>query len=440
MKLPTKIFLISIIFAIIPVFLIVLSIHQIAKNELERVFVHTMKNPQEDKVRAEIFNTLTKKMISQLIPVMLGVLLFIGGVAVLLFFHIKYKIKIIESCLGIMLNELKTHQDFNEYSTGASLPHCIVELLQAAFQLSQLNLTVKISTSNEMIAPLAEAIEKMAKAISHGLLQIRVKLEKITSVSHDIRQTNMNIATVMSAKREVVKNLRLEIVAMGEVMSKIAKVVQASYQLAQPAVVATNVALAISGENTENFNDILLAMVTIRRQIGLWHAQSQKVHRVVSQIDSMTAPIYLKFKQLPKERVSKEIRYLCELMQEKKSQLLVLVHQLKEESEQLMTVAAKNLIKINEIAQSLILSRQQIMAYQNTVENWLFLLASIKHDCLQSVKIHAKAQAKINELEKNFPPQLVALKLQITHLDNLVHDTQQARKLFEVFHLSTSRV
>lgn len=64
---------------------------------------------------------------------------------------------------------------------------------------------------------------------------------------------------------------------------------------------------------------------------------------------------------------------LCKLMPEKNFQLLVLVHQLEDESEQLMTVAAKNLLKINKIAQLLALSRQQIMAYQNTVENWLFL-------------------------------------------------------------------
>jgi hypothetical protein len=64
----------------------------------------------------------------------------------------------------------------------------------------------------------------------------------------------------------------------------------------------------------------------------------------------------------------------------------------------------------------------------------------MKHDCLQLVKIHAKVQAEINELERSFPPQLVVLKLQMTHLDNLVHDAHHARKLFEVFHLLPSRV
>ena len=443
MKLQSKILIFLISFAVITMSLMVFSIHHITYTKFQPIITENLKSPQQEKIVEEIFGTFTHEMIKNFLPFALMILLFISmTVMAFFFFCIGRMIATINDYVVMTLNRRQAEED----SGSEMLPNYLIELLKAAYQLSQLDLTIDIPTHKEKTAQLAKNLNDMAKEISQRLLNIQMIAENIATVSDDTKTKNENIATLVKSQQEVVKILDLEeIPAMIEAMTQIVEVVQATHQMAEQMLFSTDTILKTVNPIDQKIDEILVALQKTETQLTHWNVLIQSIRQEVIIIDLTTEQIYqLIFKQLGPNHstkpdfVSENLLHLFELGLYQKSQISALLKHIegdiKGEFEPLMAIAQKNRPQIKPISQSIERIHQQIIKHQKIIANLHSQLARLTNDSLQMIQIISEWQRQICATQKN-PQTLVQIELQIKQIDKLIHYANEVIKLFESYRL-----
>jgi len=467
MKLRHKILMISVSLAITQVLLTAFFVYLI--NYIQIQHADELNPSQKASVLEKAF---TAEIIKDFIPLTLLILLLIATTAVLVFVYFERIIASIKHLESIMIevtqdyfgarstlktgDELETLSDaFNRllderikillikqgYYNCEMLNNSIIELLKAAFQLSQRDLTVQVPVTEDVTGPLADAINATVIEITQVLLTVQHIGEQMESTSLQMKQQNETLSKHKKAVQEVVNSTASELSAAYDAMTTIAEVTQSCHQMAKHTICSSEAAFKLLNHSLNDLDDIWETMQLLAKKIQNWGTQILQMKLLVALMQSNAQRLQeLASNQLMKAEkaaFSKKIEWLhwlAELSIQNLSQLSAWLEKIEKiEIDEAMTIMNKLIRQEVDVASVGERASEQIKA--KPTAKVLPVLAQITVYSKQQAQISQDLQEQTNNIQESSQETLKELETQIRQAENLVAYAQDVIKFIQVFKL-----
>ena len=187
-----------------------------------------------------------------------------------------------DAMLNDRVGTLAKAQEENE-----ELNNAVMQLLRAVYQLSQRDLTVKVPVTDDVIGPVADAVNLLTTetaTVLHGVSEIS---HDVAATSDRVKEQSDSVIEVVTAEQKEVEKTANELAITSESMLRIAKLARASAAAADKAIKST---VAAHDTVSDTVNGITAIRETIReteKRIKRLGERSQEINRVVNLINTI---------------------------------------------------------------------------------------------------------------------------------------------------------
>jgi methyl-accepting chemotaxis protein len=191
--------------------------------------------------------------------------------------------KSIDNILNERVSALSTIEDENE-----QLNDSIVALLETVAQLAQKNLTIRAKVSEDVTGPLADALNLMTTETARVLNEVMTISSDVAEASNLVKSQSDNVLLLARQERDEIENTATELARATEMMSRIAKLAQASNRAADQAIEMTTTAMQTVTNTVESINQIRDTIRETEKRIKRLGERSQEISTAVNLINNIS--------------------------------------------------------------------------------------------------------------------------------------------------------
>ena len=349
----------------------------------------------------------------------------------------------LNSLLDDRLSQLAKAERENEM-----LNNSIIELLKAAFQLSQRDLTVQIPVTEDVTGPLADAINQMATETSKVLLNVRSITDQVELASNRVKSQGDNVCKVAEAEREVVDTTMAELSAAAEAMNKIAEVAQSCNEIAAQATRTIQIALATVTNTVQGMSEIRETIHETEKRIKRLGERSQEISSIIDIINNIAERTHVLALNASMQAaaageagrgfsvVADEVQRLAESSRNATSQISALVKNIQVETNDTIATMDKTITQVVEGSRLAERAGEQMKETQNTTANLVQVVEQIAMASRQQAQISNELRERAQTIQHSTQETAKQLEEQTIQTDRLVEYAQQLIESVRVFKLA----
>ncbi len=208
----------------------------------------------------------------------LSVLSLLGG-AILSFLAIRYAVNpLLEERLENLAKAEKESKTLNA---------SIIGLLQTVAALSQRDLTVQATVTEDVTGSVADALNLMTSEMTKVLKQVNLVSNNVSSTSVAVKEQSDLVTQLAAEERRVVDSASQTLQQTIESMREVAKLTDTSNQTAEQAIEATDKAFTTVNETVQGINDTRDTIRETEKRIKRLGERSQEISSAVNLINTI---------------------------------------------------------------------------------------------------------------------------------------------------------
>ena len=173
----------------------------------------------------------------------------------------------------------KDHQQLNQ-SVGA--------LLDAVFDLSERNLTVRAKVTEDATGPLADAINQLAEDTADVLKQVRDVATSVESTSQDVNQHALKVNKLAQLERVEAEKTASQLDTILQRLDSIAAAAQQANQVADTTSSTTRNAQQTVSRSMENMSNIRDTVQETGKRLKRLGERSQEISQIIDFINNLS--------------------------------------------------------------------------------------------------------------------------------------------------------
>ena len=347
-----------------------------------------------------------------------------------------------DAMLNDRVGTLARAQEENE-----QLNNAVVALLQAVYQLSQRDLTVKVPVTEDVTGPVADSLNLLT-------IETAKVLQGVTSISHDVaatsdrvkEQSDSVIAAATEEQKEVEKTAS-ELAETSESMLRIAKLARACAEAADKAIKSTAAAHGTVSDTVSGITNIRETIRETEKRIKRLGERSQEINRVVNLINTIAERTHILALNASMHAasageagrgfvvVADEVQRLAESAREATLEISTLVNNIQVETAD--TAATMN-EAISQVVDGTRLAEQAGARMEETEKSTSELVAMVQQIAKRSREqavMSTELRGRAEEIVKSTQGTNAQLREQTTHTNQLVEFSQRLLEAVSVFKL-----
>ncbi len=194
------------------------------------------------------------------------------------------------SQLGIALDQLldeKVATLLRAEQENEALNESIIELLEGTSQLSERDLTVKLTVNEDITGPVADALNLVTKETAEALAKIRQISGLVEESSTLVNQQTSKVTQVAAQERSLLEQTIKKLERVSQNMNQIARWCQSSHQIAQRASSSTDKAYTAVSNTVSSMGDMRDSISETEKRIKRLSERSQEISSIVDMINSI---------------------------------------------------------------------------------------------------------------------------------------------------------
>ncbi len=187
-----------------------------------------------------------------------------------------------DAMLNDRVGSLAKAQEENE-----QLNNAVVALLQAVYQLSQRDLTVKVPVTEDVTGPVADSLNLLTIETAKVLQGVSDISHSVAATSDRVKAQTDNVIEVATAEQKEVEKAANELAESSESMLRIAKLARACAEAADKAIKSTASAHSSVSDTVIGITAIRETIRETEKRIKRLGERSQEINRVVNLINTI---------------------------------------------------------------------------------------------------------------------------------------------------------
>ncbi len=282
----------------------------------------------------------------------------------------------------------------------------IIGLLQTVAALSQRDLTVKATVTEDVTGSVADALNLMTSEMTKVLKQVNLVSDDVSTTSVAVKEQSDLVTQLAAEERRVVDSASQTLQQTIESMREVAKLTETSNQTAEQAIEATDKAFTTVNETVQGINDTRDTIRETEKRIKRLGERSQEISSAVNLINTIAERTHILALNASMHAasageagrgfavVADEVQRLAESSREATAQIATLVKNIQVETSETVNTMNET---ITQIVAGSRLAQQAGEEMQLTQENTTELVAKM-HEIADRITAQA---AEIEKMENS---------------------------------------
>jgi len=348
--------------------------------------------------------------------------------------------------LNRVLDRVRDAQDENRQKED-DLNNSIIGLLQAVFQLSQRDLTVKVPVTQDVTGPVADALNLLTDETAKVLLGVTNISEQVAQASDIVKSQSDKVILVANNERQEMDRAATELATAVDEMNRIAELARTCDRAADEAIRSTQTALQTVFNTVSGINNTRDTIRETEKRIKRLGERSQEISQVVNIINTIAERTHILALNASMHAASageagrgfaviaNEVQRLAENAREATSQISTLVSNIQAETAE--TVETMNRA-ISQVVEGSHLAEQAGSQMQTTQETTAELVQSVQQIAASSrrqAEITAELRARASQIQASTEETSQQLQEQTVQTNKLVDYARNLLTSVKVFKL-----
>jgi len=347
-----------------------------------------------------------------------------------------------DAMLNDRVGTLAKAQEENE-----QLNNAVVQLLQAVYQLSQRDLTVRVPVTEDVTGPVADSLNLLTVETAKVLQGVSDISHDVATTSDRVKEQSDSVIAAASAEQEEVEKTATELAQTSESMLRIAKLARACAEAADKAIKSTEAAHGTVSDTVSGITGIRDTIRETEKRIKRLGERSQEINRVVNLINTIAERTHILALNASMHAasageagrgfvvVADEVQRLAESAREATLEISTLVNNIQVETAD--TAATMN-DAISQVVDGTKLAEQAGSRMEETQKSTSELVAMVQQIAKRSrdqAAMSSELRGRAEEIYKSTQGTNQQLREQTIHTDQLVEFSQRLLSAVSVFKL-----
>jgi methyl-accepting chemotaxis protein len=326
----------------------------------------------------------------------------------------------------------------------------VIELLQAVFQLSQKDLTVKAPVTQDVVGTVSDAINLLASETGTVLQQVTHVAGTVERASNNVRAKAVEFSKTAEREREEVQRMTANIGSAVQLLQHVATLAENSNQAAAQATATTQTAM-------ETVNGTVLGMSAIRetiaeteKRIKRLGERSQEISGIVNLINSITERTQVLALNASMEAaaagdvgrgfavIAEEVQGLAESARSATAQISSLVTNIQQETKETIGTVNRTIAQVVEGSGQAEQAGRQMLVTQEASAKLVNMVQQIAEAAQAQVQIANELSARVKQIGENVIHTASQVEEQNVETQSLVDAARSLVESVRVFKLPDS--
>lgn len=278
--------------------------------------------------------------------------------------------------------EAQIEQDHQQLNQSVS------SLLDAVFDLSERNLSVRAKVTEDATGPLADAINQLAEDTADVLKQVREVATSVETTSQDVNQSALAVNKLAQLEQSEAEETAAQLETIRQRLDAIALSAQQANRVADTTANTTRQAQSSVSRSVENITSIRTTVQETGKRLKRLGERSQEISQIIDVINNLserTTVLALNASMQATaageagrgfSMIAEEIQRLAENSRDSTNQISTLVRNIQQEAN--TTIATMD-HTIEQVVNGSALAEEAAQQMQATLETTNELVASVEH-------------------------------------------------------------
>ncbi|MGF1525384.1 MAG: methyl-accepting chemotaxis protein [Candidatus Competibacterales bacterium] len=348
----------------------------------------------------------------------------------------------LDQLLEDRMNTLSEAQRENEM-----LNNSIISLLQAVYQLSQRDLTVRVPVTEDVTGPLADALNLLTDETAKVLGGVDRLSSQVTNTSDKVRTQSETVIKVASDERREVETTAQELQDAATAMARIADLAKTCDQAAERAIATTRLAVDTLNATGGGINNTRDRIRETEKRIKRLGERSQEIGTVVGLINGIAERTHILALNASMHAasageagrgfavVATEVQRLAENAREATAQIATLVSNIQAETNDAVETMSATISEVVEGSRLAEEAGSQMRLTQETTADLVLSVQQIATRSQEQAEISRRMTQRADVLRESTRQSTQQLQEQRQQTDNLVRYARELVESIRVFKL-----
>ena len=320
------------------------------------------------------------------------------------------------------------------------LNNSVISLLQAVFQLSQRDLTVKVPVTEDVTGPVADALNLLTDETAKVLAQVSNISDNVATASSKVKEQSDIVIQVAEIERDEVNRTAQDLANAAQAMNRIAELAKTCDSAADNAIKTTQQALETVTNTVSGINGIRDTIRETEKRIKRLGERSQEVSGIVSIINSIAERTHILALNASMHAasageagrgfavVANEVQRLAENAREATSQIATLVSNIQAETADTVATMNETITQVVEGSRLAETAGDQMRLTQRTTADLVASVQQIAQSSVQQAQVTNDLLDRAAQIQASTQQTSQQLQEQTIQTNNLV---EYARSLVE---------
>ena len=317
--------------------------------------------------------------------------------------------------LGTALNQLLDERDVTEVNIQKEnqiLNNSVFSLLESVADLSERNLTVRATVTEDATGPLADAINQLAMDTTDVLKKVRTIALTVETTSQTVDQYTSNVKELAESERKEAQQTSKAVSYLIERLNQIAKSSVSANTIANATTEATEKAYQSVSKTVDSMTEIRETVQETGKRIKRLGERSQEITRIIDLINTITERTTVLALNASMQALSvgeagkgfsviaEEIQRLAESSRESTDQIANLIKNIQQETRTTMITMDNTIEQVVSGSALAEEASKQMQLTLNTTNKLTHSVESIAQASKEQAAISKKLRLRANEILK----------------------------------------
>jgi len=332
-------------------------------------------------------------------------------------------------------------------SENEQLNNSVISLLQAVFQLSQRDLTVRVPVTEDVTGPVADALNLLTDETSKVLSQVTRVSDDVATASSKVKEQSDIVISMAAIEQREVNQTAQELADAAAAMNHIAELAKVCDSAADNAIKTTQQALETVTSTVSGINGIRDTIRETEKRIKRLGERSQEVSGIVNIINSIAERTHILALNASMHAasageagrgfavVANEVQRLAENAREATSQIATLVSNIQAETADTVATMNEAISQVVEGSRLAEAAGNQMRLTQSTTADLVESVQQIAQSSVQQAQVTNGLLERAAQIQSSTQQTSQQLQEQTIQTSNLVEYAKTLVDSVRVFKL-----
>ncbi len=327
------------------------------------------------------------------------------------------------------------------------LNNSIISLLQAVYQLSQKDLTVRVPVTEDVTGPVADALNLLTNETARVLSGVNQISERVAQASDKVKSQSDNVIAVADEEQRQVEETAAELTRAAEVMQRIAQLAAECNQAAERTIETTRDAQDTVNDTVIGINATRDTIRETEKRIKRLGERSQEISGVVNLINSIAERTQILALNASMHAasageagrgfavVANEVQRLAEQARNATAQITTLVSTIQAETADALDTMNNTIAQVVEGSRLAEQAGQQMLSTERSTADLVAAVRQIAARSQEQAVVSQQLRERAEVIRESTRQTSQQLQEQTLQTDNLVRFSQDLLTSVRVFQL-----